>query len=409
MNEQQLTIFFEGLDERIKNFREMRGAFDERVAFDFNMLSFFNPREPTISKILAFFLSPHEKHGQKAAFLRRFLLRFKVSDAQLLLDEGAKVNVKCEYHTDDGRHIDIVVFFGGRKFAVGIENKIWAADQKNQVRDYCRSLYKETDGKYVLFYLTPDRHSPSSSEPEGDDKQERDDKYRYQCIDYEDIRDLLDDYETVCRADNVRGFIRQFQQHIKQEFLGEKVMSDQLILDKYVREHPEMWQHFDALAAARNKIREKLREGYYSQFWDAVERHLPPENVEIEETKQDEDGYSCWDVMIRRNESVLNSDKLTLRIYYDWRRDEVYICADPNWLKGNASDFQNGMKAKDATAEYRDSWPAAVQLPNPFSDKSLGQMKDTEFEQMAKQAAATIEKYAANAESVWQQISHVTA
>ena len=74
-----LDRFFQGLQVGLKSLKEVRGIYDERVAFEFNSINFFKPNENKISEILAFSLNPNEAHGQKDKFLNAFLERFKIN------------------------------------------------------------------------------------------------------------------------------------------------------------------------------------------------------------------------------------------------------------------------------------------------------------------------------------------
>lgn len=110
----------------------------------------------THSPILGELLNPKGRHGQGAVFLRLFLARFEIRQFDA---ETATVNL--EYHvgqiTDkSGGRIDIVVK-DIKGATIVIENKIYAADQDNQIMRY-REVYPQAE----LFYLTLSGRKPTN-------------------------------------------------------------------------------------------------------------------------------------------------------------------------------------------------------------------------------------------------------
>jgi hypothetical protein len=158
----QLTTFFEGLRTGVYCIRDLRKNYDKKMAFDFNSLNFFQLGENKTSEIISFFLNPNAAHGQGDAFLKCFCSVLLPSGAFTLhLEDYSTAVVKVEEPTDENRRIDIVVRFPKKRLIIGIENKIWAKDQEEQLDHYVQYLHKESDGHYHLFYLTPFGHLPS--------------------------------------------------------------------------------------------------------------------------------------------------------------------------------------------------------------------------------------------------------
>lgn len=108
----------------------------------------------THSPMLAQLLNPQGVHGQGATFLRLFLDCFNIDG----FDAGS-ARVKMEHHIgsvteDSGGRIDILVQ-DGRGEVILIENKIYAADQSNQM-----TRNRNYDARAHLFYLTLDGRDP---------------------------------------------------------------------------------------------------------------------------------------------------------------------------------------------------------------------------------------------------------
>lgn len=112
----------------------------------------------THTPLLAELLRPMGSHGQGTAFLELFLDRLgKCAPAGF---DAKSATVDEEYHlgprtNEEGGRIDILIR-DGKNNCIGIENKIFAADQENQMPRYRASLGKNA----VLIYLTLDGGTP---------------------------------------------------------------------------------------------------------------------------------------------------------------------------------------------------------------------------------------------------------
>ena len=97
---------------------------------------------------LAELLNPNGRHGQGAAFLRLFLVQFGITGF-----DADTATLKMEYYVGpvtekSGGRIDILINDRNGE-TILIENKIYAADQDNQM-----ARYHEFRKKAHLFYLT---------------------------------------------------------------------------------------------------------------------------------------------------------------------------------------------------------------------------------------------------------------
>ena len=392
--ESELMVeFFAGLDAGLTSLREVRTAYDEQIAFDFNMLRLFKPGETKVSEILAFFLDPKQKHGQKIAFLQKFIEHFDLKPSDeiktLLSADIDKIEVTPEYRTQGNRLIDIVVFFKNAKFAIGIENKINAEDQPKQVWDYCKDLESKTQGNYKLLYLSRYANPPSEGSLPKAERERLSEKIK--CVSYGEIVDLLKKYETVCRADNVRGFIRQFQQYIKQDILGEPSMDETNFVIKCLRNHPDILKHPDALS----KAVESLKEECFNGFWSKVADHLNSKNIRIQPQGMQwrTSRNSSTDVEHPDSPFKESGELKRTRIYFEPNFSfPVYIAiglsANRNSLgqalKDKVAKLEDRLKVAfpDDVLEPRDiPWCAIVRLPYPEfnnSDELCMFLKDKE-------------------------------
>lgn len=125
----------------------------------------------THSALISELLSPQGRHGQGKAFLECFLRHLNAWMSQTptsgnwptleFQSENARVRTEVylgEKTEDSGGRLDIFIVNGkGQK--IGIENKIWAAEQDNWVRRYGKFL--GTSG--ILIYLSPDGRAPGEN------------------------------------------------------------------------------------------------------------------------------------------------------------------------------------------------------------------------------------------------------
>ncbi len=278
---QDLKVFFAGLDGALNSYRHVRSLYDEQVAFGFNYTSIFGPDENRISKVLAFLLDPNNPHGQKATFLKLFLNLFDLKAPSALLEDGKKIEVHAPYQTKQtkpGRFIDITIHFGNNDYVIGIENKIWewTRDQPNQLNDYAEELKSLTSphDNWVLFYLTPDRHDPSEGSITPQRRSELEKAERLKIISYrKDIKELLEQCELACKADNVRAFLKDFRQWINQDILGEANMGDQQVIVDYLRNDPSIVGNIRPLNVALDTLKKEYRDKLVTELKTQLRRN----------------------------------------------------------------------------------------------------------------------------------------
>ena len=110
-----------------------------------------NHYENTHSAIIAEFLDPNGTHGLKSKLLECFIetLGERVTIKSFNCE---KAQVRTEHSTEEGR-IDILITDDQNK-AIIIENKIYAADQLEQLKRYDSYAQKTYKYSYQILYLT---------------------------------------------------------------------------------------------------------------------------------------------------------------------------------------------------------------------------------------------------------------
>ncbi|MDN3594656.1 PD-(D/E)XK nuclease family protein [Zunongwangia endophytica] len=204
---------------RIDSHLKFKSEYDKFLALDFNFFQFFDLGENKISEVLAYFLDENQNHGQGDVFLREFLSLF--CDAEF---EVCQLENTCEKIITDKRRIDIYIELKG--LTIGIENKVWADDQVDQLSDYSSFLDKKSGGKYILFYLNPYGLEPKKKSIDNELKVKLQKENKLKVLSYKrDIVKLINNWLVICEADNVNNFLKEFKKYLEVKFLGKKTLN----------------------------------------------------------------------------------------------------------------------------------------------------------------------------------------
>ena len=154
--------FFTELQPQLRSARKLEADLNRHLAHRFNVLDYLRTDELGLSRIIADLLNPNAKHGQGPLFLKTFL-----SMAQVRVTgsspEFTRTKVFVEREIKDKRRVDIYIEFPkrGGTFCLAVENKPYAGDQENQVKDYLDYLRGKYGDRFLLIYLSPTGEGPS--------------------------------------------------------------------------------------------------------------------------------------------------------------------------------------------------------------------------------------------------------
>ncbi|HYE32147.1 MAG TPA: PD-(D/E)XK nuclease family protein [Methylomirabilota bacterium] len=211
----KLQAFFGNLGYRLKLLEETRAQTDVFLSSRFNIFSFIEPDENRLSDIIAALLNPKGAHGQGDKFLREFL---KCVCGRTLPKVGSVAVQREDFTTfikSDRRRMDILVEM--EDLAVAIENKPWAREQEDQVRDYIRHLHSRYGDRFIIVYLSATGCEPTSLQEK--QKQELKAAGRLVCAAYNGhLRDWLELCVKESSSDKIRWFLRDFINFIEGEF-----------------------------------------------------------------------------------------------------------------------------------------------------------------------------------------------
>ncbi len=213
----RLGEFVSGLRQVLESARGEIREHEQAHASRFNVFDYISPDENGLSDILVDLLDPKGKHGQGAAFLELLLKRCEVKLAEPLSRATVHREAATTYLANGARRIDVRVDLG--TFGIGIENKPWAADQQNQLRDYFLELDRRKDGRFLLLYLSGTGERPSKESVDPADLAAREVEGRFRLWTYSgDFADWLTDAEESCGAERVRSFLRDFREYVRRQF-----------------------------------------------------------------------------------------------------------------------------------------------------------------------------------------------
>jgi len=234
-HEAHLAAFFAGLGPVVAAARraqavldEKQAVFDRRVAPRFSVFlgprradDDFKERETDLSRAFGGLLDPAGTHGQGDAFLLLFLDEIRRSltgklrkDFPYSNTQGCKTHL--EYTTDKGR-IDIVLEMPGNRW-IGIENKPWAVEQPDQIKNYMcdlRSKAEKAEAAWVL-YLSGNGNDPETL-PE-DKKRCLTMPYRTRDGKPPSLENWIRRCRKQCEAERVRWFLKDFLEYVEENF-----------------------------------------------------------------------------------------------------------------------------------------------------------------------------------------------
>ena len=162
-NRERYGRFFDCLKPGLDAARKLERELGTHLAHRFNVLDYLRTDELGLSRIIADLLNPEATHGQGSLFLHGLLDHFheELAGSDLQPDNA---QVFVEYEIANQRRIDIVVRIpgmNGESSCLAIENKPYAGDQENQVKDYLDFLNREYANRFLLIFLSPAGHGPS--------------------------------------------------------------------------------------------------------------------------------------------------------------------------------------------------------------------------------------------------------
>ncbi len=134
--------FFQELALELRALAKAKDLYAPQLAPNFSIFNYIQCDEMMLSRILADLLNPHGHHAQKALFLKFFIQHLNIKSDNYQFDlEYAEVKTEALTITSQTkRRMDIYIRIpclkSNKVFGICIENKPFAMDQFNQLKDY---------------------------------------------------------------------------------------------------------------------------------------------------------------------------------------------------------------------------------------------------------------------------------
>lgn len=227
-----LSAFFAGLGPVVAAARRAQAVLDRKqamldlkIAPRFSVFDYFKKRETDLSRAFGGLLDPAGTHGQGGVFLRLFLgeIRRSLDDdlrGGFPCSDTQECDVYLEYSTDEGRSIDIVLEMPGNSW-IGIENKPWAEEQQNQIKDYMEDLQRKAeDGTAWIVYMSGDGRNPTTAECLPSEQRERCFTMPYRTCGEKppSVENWIRRCWEQCEAERVRWFLKDFLGYVEEGF-----------------------------------------------------------------------------------------------------------------------------------------------------------------------------------------------
>jgi hypothetical protein len=208
---QSLSDFISDFTKTLPRLDAMREGIDLYGATTFSPFAIFDPDENTLSRVVAELFDPNGSHGQGLLFLNTLLSAIDVPRINRL----DAVKVRREVMTRAKRRIDIVVETS--RYVIGIENKPWAIQQKNQLEDYLKELKADLRGRRPILIFLSEQEAQTAD----------DETIRVPYYNADDgeatLHDLLSKAVDEIKATAPKAFVADFLRYIEIKF-GEEYL-----------------------------------------------------------------------------------------------------------------------------------------------------------------------------------------
>ena len=299
--------FFAQLSPRLEAARGLEWELDRHLARRFNVFDYLSTDEVALSRIIADLLDPKAGHGQGTRFLQTLLDELREigdrPDPAAGFTRG--IQVVAERVIAHNRRLDISVEIPGTDgpYCLAIENKPYADDQRNQVRDYLCFLQRTYGDRFLLIYLSPTGQGPSSwSLPRGELRNWTPDRLAVMGYwsgpeqhaagnRYDGFRVGLSlaAWFSACRRrcepDRLRWFLSEAEVFCKRRFGGHSMATDSetRTIKEYLFAHPEHLETAQSVSDAWLKVKEVLCRGFLEHLRAELAKRARAEWPDIKE------------------------------------------------------------------------------------------------------------------------------
>jgi hypothetical protein len=217
---QEVSVF----QEKLNPFWDHIQGLKEQEAPYYNIFEVLNIRHyetKVHTPFLAHLLNPQGSHEQGSLFLDSFIKDVLKLELSWAFAKMTNFQINEEQAVGGYGRIDIIIKFriNSKLIAMAIENKIWAADQEQQLSRYYGYLSESLrlkDDAIKLVYLSPNGSLPSKNSLSEDELFRLRDKGVLKIISYKkDILNWLLNVSELVKSEKVRYLLLQYMQTLK--------------------------------------------------------------------------------------------------------------------------------------------------------------------------------------------------
>lgn len=237
------------VSQKINALETAQALYSRQLSPDFNTFDYINTDELGLSRILAALLNPQGSHAQQGVFLKLFVEHclptvYKADKWQAFLNNIEETKVLLEVVTSKSnslRRMDIYLQcqVGDKSYGICIENKPYASDQFEQLKDYATELEKRHSKAWHLVYLNESDDGPSKRSVNEKTLNSWMVENRYSHLRFSDLTDWLKACKVECQNHSVSEFISQLIKFIQKQFMGIEDMSESNAVLEIITQSPE--------------------------------------------------------------------------------------------------------------------------------------------------------------------------
>ena len=311
--------FFFKLVPRLEMARQVERELDRKLARRFNVFGYLRKDERGLSRVIADLLNPQASHGQGALFLKYLLNLLK---ERFEVGENFKsVTVECE-RSIKSKFLDISVEIqadDGKYYCLAVENKPYAGDQRDQIKNYLERLKSEYGRRFLLIYSPTTNKGPSEESIPRAELEEKwqehfaimpYDRNQTEADEFEDFRlkyslvDWLGDCRKNCEVERLRWFLSEAERFCQQTFGGRMMTtySEKEQVEKFLFENLSHLQTAQAVVDAWPEVMDeidKIYRGFFNKLFARIQQAASKnkfwDDLEVEKTDD-----SHWHIQLYR-------------------------------------------------------------------------------------------------------------
>ena len=359
------------VSQKVQALETAQALYSRQLSPDFNTFDYINTDELGLSRILAALLDPKGSHAQQETFLRLFIEHclpdmYKAPEWQVFLDSIDKTKVFVEQVTSRNnslRRMDIYLQcqVGDNSYGVCIENKPYAADQFEQLKDYAEELEKRHPKAWHLAYLNESVNGPSEYSIKADDLKALTDKKRFTHLRFSELLGWLKACQVECQNHSVCEFLAQLIKFIQKQFMGIEDMNESKSILEVMSFSEESVASSIKIALSTHEMKKQLVEKLQRDLITIIEEKSKPYSM----IKTDLKG-------VNREEQIIFNIKESVLEFCLGFGGTVFNCPYLGIFIANEDVSQDHEYYEKILAEYKASNGIASENIKAEEDKSKG-------------------------------------